>query len=70
MQILQVIAALVGVVVIFGIAAAMGPRVIRAIYPEEQHEQMIKLHWRMVMIAIIVGILGLVSGLPAFLAQQ
>ncbi|MEM9950496.1 MAG: hypothetical protein AAF846_02755 [Chloroflexota bacterium] len=63
------IVALIGVGVIFAVAAWAGPKVIRAIFPENQHEQMIKNHRIMVIVAIVVAVLGLVTGLPAYLAN-
>ncbi|MEO1290238.1 MAG: hypothetical protein AAFV93_21005 [Chloroflexota bacterium] len=63
------IVALIGVGAIFAVAAWAGPKVIRAIFPENQHEQMIKTHRIMVIVAIVVAVLGLVTGLPAYLAN-
>lgn len=63
--------AIIAVAIIFGIAAWFGPKVIRAIYPEERHESMIKAHRVMVIIAIIVGVIGFSSAvlLPLILQQ-
>lgn len=62
---------IIAVAIIFGIAAWLGPKVIRAIYPEEKHESMIKAHRVMVIIAIIVAVIGFLSAvlLPLILQQ-
>ena len=70
MNIPLLISGIIGVSIIFGIAAWLGPKIIRAFYPEEQHERMIKLHRRMVVIAIVVAVIGFFSGAMPFLMQQ
>ena len=70
MNIPLLVSSIVGVGIIFAIAAWFGPKMIRAFYPEEQHEGMIKLHRRMVIIAIVVAIVGFVAGIGPFLLQQ
>ena len=71
MNIPLLIFAIIGVGVIFGIAAWLGPKVIRAIFPEEQHESMIKMQRRMVIIAIVVAVIGFLSAvlMPLILQQ-
>jgi|GEM_PF-5640630 len=64
------IAGIVGTGIVFAIAAWAGPKVIRAMYPEEQHERMIKMHRMMVIIAIIVAVIGFMSGIPAYMANS
>lgn len=61
MNIPLVIFAMIGVIGIFAAAAWAGPKVIRAIYPEDRHEDMIKTHRLMVIIAIIMLIFGVTS---------
>ena len=43
------------------VAAWAGPKVIRAIYPEDRHEDMIKMHRTMIIIAIIMLFIGIRS---------
>lgn len=70
MNVPLMILAIIGVSIIFGIAAWLGPKVIRAIYPEEKHESMIKAHRVMVIIAIFTGILGFSSAIIFPLMSQ
>lgn len=70
MNVFLFILPMLGVVLIFAAAAWAGPKVIRSIYPEDKHEAMISLHRRMVMIAIVIGILGFFSGILPFLANN
>lgn len=70
MNIGLLIVAIMGVSLIFAAAAWLGPKMIRAMYPEEMHERMYKVHRTMVIIAIVVGVLGIVSGSMAFLGTN
>ncbi|GAB5492634.1 MAG: hypothetical protein Phog2KO_28490 [Phototrophicaceae bacterium] len=61
MNVFLVIFAGIGVILIFAVAAWAGPKVIRAIYPEDRHEDMIKMHRVMIIIAIIMLIFGVTA---------
>lgn len=58
----------VGTGLIFAIAAWLSPKMIRAVFPEEQHEQMLKLLRVMIIIALVTVVLAV--GSVVFVALQ
>ncbi len=57
-----------GTGLIFAIAAWLSPKMIRAVFPEEQHEAMLKLLRVMIIIALVTVVLAVGSVL--FFAMQ
>lgn len=57
-----------GTGLIFAIAAWLSPKMIRAVFPEEQHESMLKLLRVMIIIALVTVVLAVGSVL--FFAMQ
>lgn len=69
MSVPMMILAIAGTLAIFGFAAWAGPKVIRAMFPEEQHESMIKAHRVMVIVALVMLVLGVGSALFAVMQR-
>lgn len=57
-----------GTGLIFAIAAWLSPKMIRAVFPQEQHEQMLKLLRVMIIIALVTVVLAV--GSVVFVAMQ
>lgn len=57
-----------GTGLIFGIAVWLSPKMIRAVFPEELHEQMLGMMRIVTIVAIFTAILGL--GASVFFATQ
>lgn len=57
-----------GTGLIFAIAAWLSPKMIRSVFPEEQHEQMLKLLRVMIIIALVTVVLAV--GSVVFVALQ
>ncbi|MGB7342408.1 MAG: hypothetical protein WBC91_26155 [Phototrophicaceae bacterium] len=70
MNIILSVLPMLGVVLIFAAAAWAGPKVIRAIYPEEKHATMLSLHRKTVIAAIIFAIVGGIASSLTLLLQS
>lgn len=53
-----------GTGLIFAVAAWLSPKMIRAVFPEEQHESMLKTLRVMIIVALIMVVLAVISVVP------